>query len=250
MDRKKRIKLLGLNVGVAAANIIIFSPGLIGLELARAGALATALGSTIIFVSGTVLIYGNYKLLTAPERVIATNEIRTVDDFIEALNIHREIKTFEKTVDLLLDQIDRHQKKNNTSRDILLQNFSASEMSYAKFDAAISGLEEIFFLNIRSIINKLNAFDEEDYNTIRKKQEAGEFSQQFMEDKLKIYSEYITFVKAAIEDNEKILLKQDRLLLEISGIDSVDSGQLEQMDGVKEIDDLIEQAKYYKRYKK
>ncbi|MFB3766292.1 MAG: hypothetical protein ACE14P_13735 [Methanotrichaceae archaeon] len=33
MYRKRLIKLLGLNLGVAAANIITFSPGLIGIEL-------------------------------------------------------------------------------------------------------------------------------------------------------------------------------------------------------------------------
>ena len=65
MDREKLIKLLGLNSGIAAANIITFSPGLIGLELG-VSALATAVGITIIFLSGATLIYGNYKLLTVP----------------------------------------------------------------------------------------------------------------------------------------------------------------------------------------
>ena len=129
MDRKKQIKLLGLNLGIAAANIITFSPGLIGLELVGASAMATALGSTFIFLSGAGLIYGNYKLLTGPEKVIPTYKIRTREDYIEALNSHRGLKTFEKTVDLLLDQIERLQKKNKTIRDILLQNFSASEIS-------------------------------------------------------------------------------------------------------------------------
>ena len=246
MVRKKLIKLLSLNLGIAAANIITFSPGLIGLELVGASALATAFGSTIIFLSGTGLIYGNYKLLTGPKKVIPTNNIRTVEDYIEALNIHREIKTFEKAVDLLVDQIERLQKKNKTIRDIHLQIFSASEISYKKFDAVIAEVEKIFFMNIRSILNKLNAFDEEDYNSIRKKHEAGAFSQQFMEDKFNVYNEYITFVKTAIEDNEQILLKLDKLLLEISGLNSVESGQLEQMAGMIEIDNLIRQAKYYK----
>ena len=101
-------------------------------------------------------------------------------------------------------------------------------------------------MNIRSILNKLNAFDEEDYNFIRKKYEAGAISQQFMEEKFKVYNEYITFVKAATEDNEQILLKLDKLLLEISDLNSVESGQLEQMAGMIEIDNLIKQAKYYK----
>ena len=169
-----------------------------------------------------------------------------MDDYIEALNIHRGLKTFEETVDLLIDQIERLQKKNKTIRDILLQIFSASEISYQKFDAVIAEVEKIFFMNIRSILNKLNAFDEEDYNFIRKKYEAGAISQQFMEEKFKVYDEYITFVKAATEDNEQILLKLDKLLLEISGLNSIESGQLEQMAGMIEIDNLIKQAKYYK----
>ena len=43
MDREKLIKLLGLNSGIAAANIITFSPGLIGLEMGGS-ALAAAFG--------------------------------------------------------------------------------------------------------------------------------------------------------------------------------------------------------------
>ena len=53
-------------------------------------------------------------------------------------------------------------------------------------------------------------------------------------------------MKAATEDNEQILLKLDKLLLEISDLNSVESGQLEQMAGMIEIDNLIKQAKYYK----
>jgi len=246
MDGKMRIKLLGLNLGIAAANIIIFSPGLIGLKLFGAGALETAFGCTDLFLSGVGLFYGNYKLFTGSGKVTPTNRIMTVEDFIEDLNTHRGLKTFEETVDLLLDQIERLQKKNKIIRDILLQIFSASEISYKKFDAVIAEVEKIFFMNIRSILNKLDAFDEEDYNFIRDKLEVGDFSQQFLEEKMKVYSEYINFVKAATEDNEQILLKLDKLLLEISGLNSIESGQLEQMAGMIEIDNLIKEAKYYK----
>ncbi|MHB8101065.1 MAG: hypothetical protein ACYDEF_02560 [Methanosarcina sp.] len=246
MDRKKLIKLSGLSLGIAAANIITFSPRLIGLELFGASALETALGITFIFLSGAGFIHSNYKIHTGQEKDDQTNKTRTAEDYIEALNIQRGLKTFEKTVDLLLDQIERLQKKNKTIRDILLQIFSASEMSYKKFDVVIAEVEKIFFMNIRSILNKLDAFDEEDYNFVRKKYEEGAFSQQTMEEKLKIFNEYINFVKAATEDNEQILLKLDKLLLEISGLNSVESGQLDQMAGMIEIDNLIKQAKYYK----
>jgi hypothetical protein len=244
MDRKELIKLLSLNLGIAAANIIAF--GLIGLELFGASALEKALGGTIIVLSGAGLTYGNYKLLTVQEKETPINKIMTAEDYIEALNKHEGLKTFEKTVGLLLDQIGRLQKKNKIIRDILLQIFSASEISYQKFDSVIIEVEKIFFMNIRSILNKLNAFDEEDYNFIRKKYEEGAFSQQFMEEKFKVYDEYITFVKAAADDNEQILLKLDKLLLEISGLNTIESGQLEQMAGMIEIENLIKQAEYYK----
>ncbi len=248
MERKELIKLLGLNLGIAAANIIAFSPGLGGLELVGplATPLAIASGITIIFLSGAGLIYGNYKLFTGPEKVIPAHKPMTVEDYIEALNLHKGLKTFEETVDLLLDQIERLQKKNKIIRGILLQIFSASEISYKKFDAVIADVEKIFFMNIRSILNKLDAFDEEDYNFIRKKYESGAFSQQFMEEKFKVYDEYITFVKAATEDNEQILLKLDKLLLEISGLNCIESDQLEKLPGMVEIDNLIKETINYK----
>lgn len=250
IERKKLIKSLGLNLGIAAFNIVTFSPVLIGLELFGASALETAFGITFIFLSGVGLIYGNYELLNESENESGeetqTNKIRTVEDYIEALNLHKGLKTFEETVDLLLDQIERLQRKNKNIRDILLQIFSASEVSYKKFDSAIFEVEKIFFINIRSILNKLDAFDEEEYNAVRKKHKEGAFSQHLMEEKMRVFNEYINFVKAATEDNEQILLKLDKLLLEISGFDSVESGQLEQMAGMIEIDNLTKQAKYYK----
>jgi hypothetical protein len=54
MDRENKIKLLGLNLGVASANIIVLPEVLVG-----GNALATAFGIAFIFLSGAGLIYGN-----------------------------------------------------------------------------------------------------------------------------------------------------------------------------------------------
>ena len=246
MDKDTLIRLLGLNLGIAAANIAVFSPGLLDVDLFGAGALEAAFGSAFLVFSGSGLVYGNYKLLSEPEKAIPIGAKSTKEDYVEALNEHRGLETFERNIDLLLDQIERLQKKNKTIRDILLQIFNASEISYQKFDAVIAEVENIFFKNIRSIINKLNAFDEEDYNFIKKQRNAGAFSEEIMQEKFKVYNEYIRFVKEATEDNEQILLKLDKLLLEISGLNCIESGELEQMAGMIEIDNLIKQAKYYK----
>ena len=245
MDRDLLIRLLGLNLGIAAANIVVFSSGLLDVDIG-ASALETAFGSAFLVLSGSAFLYGNYKLLSAPKKAIPIGTKSTKEDYIEALNTHRGLKTFERDIEILLDQIERLQKKNKTIRDILLQIFSASEISYQKFDAVIAEVENIFFKNIRSIVNKLNAFDEEDFNFIKKQRDAGAISPEIMEEKFKVYNEYITFIKEATEDNEEILLKLDKLLLEISGLHCIESGELEKMAGMIEIDKLIKQAKYYK----
>jgi len=245
MNKDMLIRLLALNLGIAAANIAVFSSGLLAVDL-FGSALEKAFGSAFLVLSGSGLVYGNYKLLSEPEKAIPIGAKSTKEDYVEALNEHRGLETFERNIDLLLDQIERLQKKNKTIRDILLQIFNASEISYQKFDAVIAEVENIFFKNIRSIINKLNAFDEEDYNFIKKQRNAGAFSEDIMEEKFKVYNEYIRFVKEATEDNEQILLKLDKLLLEISGLNCIESGELEQMAGMIEIDNLIKQAKYYK----
>jgi len=245
MNKDMLIRLLALNLGIAAANIAVFSSGLLAVDL-FGSALEKAFGSAFLVLSGSGLVYGNYKLLSEPEKAIPIGAKSTKEDYVEALNEHRGLETFERNIDLLLDQIERLQKKNKTIRDILLQIFNASEISYQKFDAVIAEVENIFFKNIRSIINKLNAFDEGDYNFIKKQRNAGAFSEEIMEEKFKVYNEYIRFVKEATEDNEQILLKLDKLLLEISGLNCIESGELEQMAGMIEIDNLIKQAKYYK----
>jgi parvulin-like peptidyl-prolyl isomerase len=245
MNKDMLIRLLALNLGIAAANIAVFSSGLLAVDL-FGSALEKAFGSAFLVLSGSGLVYGNYKLLSESEKAIPIGAKSTKEDYVEALNDHRGLETFERNIDLLFDQIERLQKKNKTIRDILLQIFNASEISYQKFDAVIAEVENIFFKNIRSIINKLNAFDEDDYNFIKKQRNSGAFSEEIMEEKFKVYNEYIRFVKEATEDNEQILLKLDKLLLEISGLNCIESGELEQMAGMIEIDNLIKQAKYYK----
>jgi hypothetical protein len=237
-ERKKQIRLLGLNLGIAAADIITFS-----LVDFWASALAIAFGSTIIFLSVTGVIYGNYRILTEQEKVIP---IPTPEYYIEALKKHRGSKTFEETIKLAIDQIVRLQKKNKKFLDILPQSFSGSEITCDKFAAPVAEMKDKFFMNIQNILNNLDIFDDEDYKPNGEGQDAGGFSPQINEDKFKVYNEYVTYIKDATEDNEQILLWLDKLLLGISNLNCSDIGQRDQMAAM--IDDLIEQLK--KHYKK
>ena len=242
-QKSKVIKILELNIGIAIIDTIVFSPGLLGIAIG-AGAFATALGVTTIFMSIVIFGYGNYNLLIEKEKTIQVSEIKTAEDYIDVLNHNYDKRIFEKDIDTILEQIEMFQKKRETIKEVLLQKFDITEMSYSKFDGVISDLENVFYINIKSIINKLNAFDEKDYNRIKNYGEK-RFSKEFIQSKLNIYNDYISFVKKAIEDNEQIILKLDEILLELSRLNSLENGEIENMSIMKEIDDLINKVKLY-----
>lgn len=246
MRTEKIIKIAALNAAIVLLNIIVFSDGLLHIRLTGGSAFSTALGVTVIFMSGVVFILGNYKLLLTKKKPVPPSQIKTAEDCVNALELHYGKKTFAQDIDVILGQIKRFQKKKETIDDILLQKFNPSEMSYSKFQSTILGVENVFYLNIKSILNKLNAFDEEEYRQIQKDGARRQFSEEFLQTKLGIYHEYIAFVKDAIEDNEQILLKLDKVLLEISKFNSLEDGEIENMSAMKEIDDLINTTKWYK----
>lgn len=243
--KEKIIKASGLNIGIAAVDTIIFSPGLLGIQIVGNSAFATAFGATAIFMSVIVFAFGNYKLLIEKKEIIQTNEIKTEEDCINALEQNYSKRTFEKDIATILEQIEMFQKKKETIKESLLQKFNSNDMSYSKFDGVILDIENVFFINVKSILNKLNAFDEKDYNRIKKNGAEKKFSIEFMQKKMIIYNEYISSVKNAIEDNEQIILKLDKILLELSKLNSFKDGKIENMSVMKEIDELINKIKLY-----
>jgi len=241
-DTEKIIKILCLNIGIGVVDTILFSPGLLGIEIIGASTFEMAFGATAALMSVIVFAFGNYKLLIEEEKTIQINEIKTADDCIDALNQNYDKRIFEKDIDTILEQIEMFQKKREAIKEVLLQKFDITEMSYSKFDGVISDLENVFYINIKSIINKLNAFDERDYNRIKNEKE---FTNELIQAKMHIYNEYVSFIKKAIENDEQIILKLDKLLLEFSKFDILEDGKIENMSAMKEIDDLINKIKLY-----
>lgn len=242
---EKIIKILSLNIGIAVVDTILFSPGLLGIQLGGTSTFDTAFGGAAIFMSVIVFVFGNYKFLVEEEKIVQLSEIKTAEDCINVLNQNYNKKIFEKDITNILEQIEMFKKKRETIKEILLQKFDITEMSYSKFDGVISDIENVFYINIRSIINKLNTFDEKDYMRINGAEKRLRFSKEFIQTKKHIYEEYIYFVKNAIEDNEQILLKLDKILLELSKFNSLEHGKIEDMNAMKEIDDLIDKIKLY-----
>lgn len=246
MRKSKFISLIKINSAIVILNIVLFSPGLLNIEIGGRSIFKTALGVTIITMSIIIFIIGNYSILMKEDNDINIYKVVTSDDCIEALNENKYKKIFSSDIDILLEQIDRIENKVDTIEDILIQKFSISEMSYKKFNYVILDIKNLFYVNIKSIINKINIFDQNEYKKINKRINNETNQNKILIEKINMYKEYITFVKNAIEDNEEILLRLDKVLLELSKFNSLDEGELENMSAMDNIDDLISKIKLYK----
>jgi len=246
VDAKNILKIAGLNIGIALFNIILFSPGLMNIRFDTSDALGTALGCTAIFLSLSFFIYGNYKLLNQKVSTVRIDEISNYEDCIAVLKQSYGKKTFDNNITTIIEQVEHLKKKKKKIFDLLNQKFDAIDEVYEKFKTTIFDVEYVFFANIKSILNKINAFDEEDYERMRNLSAQKEFSTEIITSKMNIYNEYISFVKNAIEDNEEILLKLDALLLEISKFDTLEIGEIDNMKEIKEMDELIRKSRYYR----
>ena len=240
------IKLIALIVGVAAVNIVVLSPGFIGIAIG-ASAFDTAVGITLLLASALALIYGIYSLLqTKPPAAVPIREIRTQAEYAEALSRYRRVKALEGDIRIALEQLERMDKRKDALLEVLRQRFDPGELSYRKFASAVEEVEKLFYLNLRSLLNRLNLFDEADFERVMRRKQAM-FKQELLQEKVRMYQEFLTFVHDSLGTSEEMLLKLDKLLIEISRLDSLDPADIEHMPCMQEIDSLIRQTKYYKQ---
>jgi len=241
----KYIKLLGLIIGVVVLNVLVLSPGFIGVEIGGS-AFSTAFGVTLLFASALAIVYGIYAWLFKQPVVAPVRKITTHEDFVAALTRFSRVKALEGDVRLALEQMERLRKKSDTLLQVLNQKFDPTELSFKKFASVIQEVEKLFYLNVRSILNRLDVYDESEFERIRN-QKPTRFSPEIYQEKMNLYNEFLSFMKESLGTNEEILIKLDKLLLEISRLDSFDAGDFDSMPCIQEIDSLIKQTKYYKQ---
>jgi hypothetical protein len=245
LTTEKSIKLGGLILGVVFLNIIVLSHGFVGVEIGGS-ALESAIGVTLLFISFVVVIYGSYVLLFKQPTIIPVKSIKTHDDYILALNSYKHIKVLEEDIALALSQLEQITKKRSTLISVLNQRFEPTELSFKKFISVIQEVENLFYRNIRSILSRLGVFDVAEFSKLTS-QKVSRLPHDLFNEKMSIYNEYLTFVKSSLGTNEEILLKLDKLLLEISRLDSLELSDVESMPCMQEIDSLIKQTKLYKQ---
>ncbi|PRX70648.1 hypothetical protein B0G52_11114 [Cohnella sp. SGD-V74] len=241
----KLIKLLALVAAVSILNVVVLSPGLVGVGFGES-ALETAIGVTLPLASVVALLLGSYAILHKPqEPTPPLRQLQSREDFAAALSRYKRVRLLEEDIEHAVEQLDRIRKKKETLLQVLSQRFQPEELSYSKFASAIAGAESLFYRNVRSVLNRLQAFDESEFESLGSRR-AARMPRELLQMRAEMLNEFLGFVKYSIGMNEEILLKLDRLLLEITRLDAFEPGDIEEMPCMKEIDALIRQTKHYR----
>ncbi len=156
MNIRKVVKLAGLNLGVVILNIVLFSPGLLNIRPNGTNTFAVALGGTAAAMSIILFFYGNFKILTAREKLsVRIDEINTAEDCISYLQETDDKKLFKKEISLLLNQTERLQKKKEQIRNILMQKFGVIDKTYETFNEPLVDVDCFFYKLVSYLSQKM-----------------------------------------------------------------------------------------------
>jgi len=244
MTHKKTRQLIILNAFIVILNIALFSNALLGLKLFTGPLPQIAIAWGAILISLIVFIKGNSEILRKREIRLLTQNIQSLDGCIPVFKeaLHNG-DVFDDNIRKNIDQINRFKRKQDTIKDLLTQKFSPNELSYRKFTSVLQDVDSVVYMNMRGILNKIAAFDTAEYETMQRR---GIHDDRFSQEKWDIYNEYIRFVDVATRTNEDIILKLDKMLLEISRFNTLGDSDIQKLPAIIEMDELIKNAKLYK----
>jgi polyhydroxyalkanoate synthesis regulator phasin len=135
-------------------------------------------------------------------------------------------------------------KRSGAAREVIIERFGSSGLTYNKFTAPIAALEEHSIRTVDSLVSKMKLFDEEDCK--RRAQEllaADKYKE--MQEYIALESNYKDSVEKTLSTLEDALLKLEKLIYEMSKLGDVGLDQATHvLDGIEE---LIRDTPHYGR---
>lgn len=240
MTKKQITQLSALVIVSILLNVVLYSNGFLGLRFSSTNPLLTAVLVTEILGNILLFIYMTYNIINKPQvtQLYDTKKLATEKDYYDALEDCKVKKTFEDDIELSQKQIGRMNEKYNTINVILLEHFSDGGMTYEKFMGSVEQVKNLFFHNLKKMINRISIFNENDYKELLKSPRGNDVN-------IEIYKEHISYVKEIVANNNLLLAKLDTLILEISKLNDGEEDKLANMQIMQEIDELINKTKLY-----
>ena len=244
MNGNKKIVLISISsILIAVISVFVFSPGLFVSKYLET---ATSLATIFVYVLYGVIVLASLSyialLLYKQPDEHKLNELATKEQFVEVFTkftnssfLGKESMSFRKQIFILDEKI-------MTMDALLQQKFEGATASYSKFNSIVKSTQKLVYSNLKNAAIMISNFNEEDYK--RFSSEKDEYSDKIANEKLETFNTYKKDIKDMLVQNEEILLKLDKLQLEVSRLSINDN--IEENPVVQEMNKLITQTKLYK----
>ena len=199
MNNKVYVKLTIFTVILAIIDVIIFSPGIIGLTFS-----SNPIMFCLCIIVNIVLFLGEYVYMT--HSVVAKygydlDKLKNANDYKEALESKLDKKSpFYNDVKKALFQLDSMTRKRLVLTEILEQN---NQEHFTALTDLGEQSANFLFNNVRKILNRIAIFDS-DINT-------------------SLEEEHKKYIQKLLNSNENMLIEFNKLLTEVSQMDDTSS---------------------------
>lgn len=241
---KKYLKLLIANLCVAAAAVILYSPGLLCLRLADESIFRAGMSIIAALALIGVFFASNIHFLKEPsQRPVLAENVLDLDNAKDVLRDYGSSKYLKSMAGTASEQIDRILKCRTRLSGILEQKFTKGTMSWDKFNNVVVSAEAAALQNVVAMANRMQLFDEKEYARLQHYRE-DTIPDEIQEQQLSLHQKNFDDMRSMIALNEKILLKLNTLTMEVSS--SVNEKQEDLNDDLlQEIEKLIGETKFY-----
>jgi xanthosine utilization system XapX-like protein len=238
--------LVNALVGAGIVVVVVFN------IFALHGAARIAISALSVAV-GILILYRLSSWATKKERRIYIDE-NDQDTWTSALktckkNIagylreNRSTYFFTEKLNTVSDRIDTFSSRCHNIRDVITRRFGSTGLSYGKFLAPVTALQEYLTDLTNSLISRMRMFNEWEYsrriNEFTLSKRAGEAASY-----KEVEQEYKDYVEKIIATFDDAILKLDRLTLEISKLSEADIEKA--MNIMHDLDDVIQDTQLYK----
>ena len=251
----KYLKVIGIDVALAVAAVILFSPGLLALsptdpDIVRA-AVAVAAG---VGLAG-IAVVSNVKLLSAPRRRMLdvgtgnSDAVSSFDEVYSTLVDYRDARVVGSYAYNATQQLEDAARKRQRLDVTINSKFERGSLSWQRFTSLLESVMTTLTRNSAMIANKVQSFDDEGYLRSRDLIESGDYRydqvpDDIQEERYAIYEDTLVSMQDILNANERLILEMDRFASELSHLDST-SLSTESDEMLEEIKRLVDETRYY-----
>ncbi|MCI9557932.1 hypothetical protein VSQ48_04815 [Candidatus Ventrimonas sp. KK005] len=242
--KSKWMKLGAFNLWIVFLAVCLYSPGLIGLSPAHENILIAASSITTGVMLTLIFFMVNWYLLAGKKtELIQMGDENLKEKVVEVMRRRTKNKDLDKIGKVTVAQLERLDVVKENFQKLVERRFKSETLSYKKFMGAMEKADFALINGYIKMTTKVMIIDEPEYVKFSLEEYQNDvILDDIQEEKKKLYHKSLESMRNILRENEKILLRLDHLMLEISDTDYSEQN----VDyAVEEINNLIAQLQFY-----